>query len=648
MRSRSLPNIAARSAAVLATTLLIAACISPPARSPAPRPAPPVTAPTPAPSEPAVTTTPLETGTAATSPWDYIALARNAVGDQRTDYLLEAIEGFLDLKQEATARTLLEQLAEQPLNPTRFVRRQLLLARSMLQSGRYGDVERVLGPLSLRQDLSAGDRAETLRLRAEAQASRGDAEAALRLMITREPLLVDPADVADNQEQIWRLLGVVDGERLQAISTDATSPTLAQWAELALINQRAGWNPHALRLHLERWRQAYPGHPASRHLVPHTLQNLGGELTQYRQVALLLPLSSGFGRAAEAVRDGFLALHQADTNPGKPRVAVYDTGENPDLIGFYYEAAVRDGAQLVVGPLGKIAVDALAEGTDLDVPTLLLGNSELAAGRPNALQFGLSPEDEARDVARRAFADGHRAAAILYPETDWGIRQLAAFREQWDALGGEVAETGVYNEAATDFSQPIKLILDLDESESRHRELERVTAADLEFVAKRRHDIDFLFLIARSDHGRLLKPQLNFFKASDLPTYAISQIYTGGEQTIQDIDLDGVIFGDMPWLVLDGGMFRAIRESLPEANRYRGKSLDRLYALGIDSYQLLFRIERMKANPQLDFQGTTGRLSLGPEGSVRRELEWARFEQGMARPIGWKGSITEGDGGPRS
>src|SRR5690606_41324184 len=39
---------------------------------------------------------------------------------------------------------------------------------------------------------------------------------------------------------------------------------LAQWADLALVSQRYGWNYHELRLQLENWRQVNPSHPASR------------------------------------------------------------------------------------------------------------------------------------------------------------------------------------------------------------------------------------------------------------------------------------------------------------------------------------------------------------------------------------------------
>ena len=217
----------------------------------------------------------------------------------------------------------------------------------------------------------------------------------------------------------------------------------------------------------------------------------------------------------------------------------------------------------------------------------------------------------------------------------------------FENLGGTIAETSVYRVDAPDHSQTVKLMLNLDESESRHREIERATGVTLEFVPKRRDDIDFIFMIARSAQGRLLKPQINFFKGQDLPVYAISQIFSGGGETVADIDLDGVIFGDMPWVLLDTGVYRSVRENLSQGNKYRNDPLDRLFALGIDTYQLLFRLEAMKANPQLEFRGTTGQLSLAPDGTVNRRLEWARFEEGEPETIGWDAALAEGSGSSR-
>ena len=582
-------------------------------------------------------TTALQEQPAATSPWDFIALSRQAEGLERSKLILDAIEGFLDLNQAATARSLLEQISSLALPNEYEVRRRILLARSYFIAKEYKRVERVLGPISSVQGLNNNDVVQILALRAKALAGLGNNQSALRLFASREAYLTTPAEILQNQNDMWRILGLFSPDMLETLRTNANQPNIAQWADLALINQRVGWNPHHLKSQLQQWQQLHPRHPATLHLIAQLLEQLGNSTTEYKKVALLLPLSSGFGKAARAVYDGFLMMNQADSNPRKPQIAIYDTGENPDLIGLYYQAAVREGAEFIVGPLGKSAVDSLTTTTQLTTPTLLLGNPDKNTElQRNIFQFGLSPEDEAQRVAQKAFAAGHRIASILYPEADWGRRQLAAFTDQWIALGGTIAESAVYSPERADQSQTIKLLLNIDESEARHRAINRLSNEKLEFAPKRREDLDFIFLIARAEHGRLLKPQISFHNAQDIPVYAISQINNGKSDSVNDLDLEGIIFSDMPWLLHHSGTNQFIRENLPNGEIYQNQPLDRLFALGIDAYQLLFRIEPMKINPQLTFQGTTGLLQLQPEGQVSREMEWAQFFEGTATPIQWE------------
>ena len=588
------------------------------------------------------TTTALEQDAVATSPWDYVKLARQENPLERVDHLLEAISGFLDLNQQATARTLLEGLETEPKTTTQQQRYMLLLARSHYLSKNYRRSESILKQLAEQSGLDRPTIAEILLLRAKAQSAMSQPEAALRLLVAREPFLDDELSILDNQNTIWRVLSLIPQKTLSQMHLTSPLVTVSKWAELALLNHHTGWNTHNLQQQLDNWRQLNPDHPASGSLIPDLLNNLGDVLTQYNTVALLLPLTSGFSAAAKAFFDGFSLMQTRDTNPIKPRVLVYDIGERPELAGFYYDAAIREGAQLVIGPLGKQAVDALVQETELQVPTLLLGNSDtIPQGKRNVFQFGLSPEEEAREVAKRAFSDGHRVATILHPKADWGIRQVEAFTEQWTALGGEIAESAIYVEQQSDHTQTIKLLLNIDESENRRRVLRRKLGVDLEFLPRKRQDVDFLFMVARANNGRLLKPQLNFHNASDIPVYSISQIYTAGADQVKDLDLDGVQFGDMPWLVVDSGSSQYIRENLPGANQYQGQTLDRLFALGLDTYQLLFRLEQMKRSPTLSFQGSTGRLRLRPDGVIARELEWVKFEQGVPVGVGWESALVE-------
>ena len=72
-----------------------------------------------------------------------------------------------------------------------------------------------------------------------------------------------------------------------------------------------------------------------------------------------------------------------------------------------------------------------------------------------------------------------------------------------------------------------------------------------------------------------------------MPVYATSLIYTGRADPVRDVDLDGVLFADMPWMLLGEGQIQELRQNLQRDWPYAYSDLDRLYALGMDSYAIL-------------------------------------------------------------
>ena len=137
-----------------------------------------------------------------------------------------------------------------------------------------------------------------------------------------------------------------------------------------------------------------------------------------------------------------------------------------------YQQAIDEGAQFVIGPLRKESVRQLLALPTLPVPILALNTIEAdQAGSEYLFQFGLAPEDEAREVARRAWADGHLRAIALIPEGEWGTRIYRAFLDEWQALGGRMLEVGYYDAGKTDHGDAISASLNLDSSKARHKQI---------------------------------------------------------------------------------------------------------------------------------------------------------------------------------
>jgi hypothetical protein len=297
---------------------------------------------------------------------------------------------------------------------------------------------------------------------------------------------------------------------------------------------------------------------------------------------------------------------------------------------------VTDGAQVVVGPLGREAADAILQKTTLSVPTLLLSHTDLelsGASARNLFQFGLPAEQEARQVAERAFLDGHRRAAVLYADSAWGQRMQGAFVDHWQRLGGLVLSTASYTEGQGDHSDAIKALLNIAQSEQRKDLLANKLKQKLQFEPRPRQDLDFIFLAADAKRGRLLKPQLDFYRAVRVPVYATSHIYTGRIDTRHDVDLNGVLFADMPWMLVRSGKLEELRRRVQGNWPNAQSDLDRLYALGIDSYSILPHLNQISTDAGARFGGVTSTLSLDRGGRVQRQLTWAQFSRGAPKLI---------------
>lgn len=424
------------------------------------------------------------------------------------------------------------------------------------------------------------------------------------------PLLSgDPAKA--NHESIWSLVSNLPTEQLQPTADS----DLTGWITLAAAVKQAGTVGQQQRS-LEAWLQQNPNHPAARRL-PEPLQKLR-ELADkpLSHVALLLPMDGPLASVARALRDGFLAAHLAEQQDLK--IELFDSTRQPSLDEFYRQASAS-GVELVIGPLEKDLVRQLADRDQLPITTLALNYSDANQKVPPQLfQFGLAAEDEAREVARRAWADGHRSAVALTPRGDWGNRVFEAFRQEWQTLGGTVV-------AAEPLAEPIELANQIAELLQI-----RSNGTGDEAQPTRRQDIDFLFLAATPQQAQQVKPTLIFQYAGDLPVYATSHLHAATDNRTQYLDLEGIRFTETPWL-LDAQLplRQDIERKWPQA---RG-SLGRLYAMGADAYQLAPRLNQLLALPDTRLEGLSGTLSLSPQQRIERELPWAEFRDGEVRPL---------------
>jgi len=564
---------------------------------------------------------------------EYGRLAQASRSPHKQNFELRAADNLIRAGQLREARYLLEQIDLAGLDASFLTRRQILQARILSAEGAHEKAIRLLDDATRARKLNPDLLAEVFRVRAQAELALDNPIGAVRNLMGREQYIAGKDALVENQKQLWNILEAMPRARLATEFNIARDPVLAGWIELALLAI-----DHAGRMGpaTENWRKANPKHPVTDTLLASLVKPAPGLVGRIERIALLLPLSSDFSVAAEAVRDGFLAMQAADTRPDKPTVKVYDFGADPAQATELYNQAVADGAQVVVGPLGREATDAVVRNTTLGIPTLLLSHTDIqssGSGARNLFQFGLPPEQEARQVAERAFLDGHRRAAVLYPDNPWGQRMQSAFIEHWQRLGGLVLSNVSYIEGQGDHSDAIKALLNIQQSEQRRDLLSGLIKQKLQFEPRPRQDLDFIFLAADAKRGRLLKPQLDFYRAVRVPVYATSHIYTGRIDTRHDVDLNGVLFADMPWMLVRSGKLQDLRQRVQGSWPHAQSDLDRLYALGIDSYSILPHLNQISTDAGARFGGVTSTLSLDPGGRLQRQLTWAQFSRGAPKLI---------------
>jgi hypothetical protein len=461
-------------------------------------------------------------------------------------------------------------------------------------------------------ELPADQQVRTHLVRARALEADGQILAAARERVFIAPLLSGDA-AAQNHEAIWVLVGSLPVEQLQNQGTD----DFAGWLSLALAVKSAG-TLEQQQAAIDTWVAQHAAHPAARQL-PAPLVKLKALASQpLTRIALLLPQDGQLAGVARALREGFMAAYYQAQQAGQkpPVIDVIDSSRLTSLDDFYRQAQAQ-GVQLVIGPLEKPLVKQLAARAQLPLPTLALNYSDTnQMGPPQLFQFGLAAEDEAREVSRRARADGLHSAAAMIPKGDWGDRVLNAFRQDWEANGGTLV-------AAQRVDQPVQLAQQI-------ADMLNVRNAGSGAQASRRQDIDFIFLAATPQQAQQIKPTLNFQYAGDLPVYATSHVFSASGDQAQYNDMTGIRFCETPWLLDAGNPLRQqVTRQWPQANG----SMGRLYAMGVDAYTLAARLGQLKALPDSRVEGLSGNLGMGANQRIERQLPWAQFVGGQVQRL---------------
>jgi outer membrane PBP1 activator LpoA protein len=325
--------------------------------------------------------------------------------------------------------------------------------------------------------------------------------------------------------------------------------------------------------------------------TPQTQSSIVPQVVEH--LAVLLPDQGALGAVSQEISQG---IREMSRQFGTVTTSKNYPTTQANILAQYQQAA-SEGADLIIGPLDKEALEVLlANSSVLTVPVLSLNYASAGQTAPALYQFGLSPEDEARQIALVASQRGLRQALVLVPDSQWGSRLAEAFSRAYQAAGGQVMHQLAYPNNST-----------------------KNYLSALQAALANSKDAQMIFLGASPTQARLMKPLIQA-QAPDLPVYATSHIFSGRLAKNKDIDLDGIIYTEIPFVL------QSLQQGSLDQLKY-----PRLYALGMDAVAVAKNLPSLTHNQRL--QGHTGEISLATNRMIQRRLTMATFKDGLPIPL---------------
>ncbi len=364
---------------------------------------------------------------------------------------------------------------------------------------------------------------------------------------------------------------------------------------------------------IDEWKSRWQEHPAIA---------LFNQNNQYNNVAVLLPLSGKYRNIAKSIQQGMVAALQS--NDSEQRLNFFDTGSNGETFSYAWYGAIESGAEFIIGPLDKNSNQQMTQINSSSIPVLALNQLNQESQNLGYYQFALSKEDEVANVAQRLAAENRKRVMLLAPESEQGRKLAIFFEKEFAYLGGQVVSYAFYPESTHDYTREIKQAIGLNDSTVRARTLKTIIGESFKNKPQIRPDMDAIFILAKAKNARLMKPQLKFFQAKDVPVYATSQVQPSKNNPELDKDLNGIRFCQSRFVVAPQSL-----QAVLDFDVDKVKSNKKYFAFGYDAVSLIPRLEWMQTMQSQKMEGLSGLLSVDGEGKVHRELAWSEYKRGI-------------------
>lgn len=322
------------------------------------------------------------------------------------------------------------------------------------------------------------------------------------------------------------------------------------------------------------------------------------------RLAVLLPQSGSLTVAGNAIRDGILSGYYAETRP-KPSIQFYDTQGTSNGATAAYHSAVKDGAQMIIGPIGKDEVQTISN-IATSIPVLALNTGD-AQNNKMLLNFSLSPEREGELLAKRLIAKKYLKIIVFSLSSESNSRIISSLQKYLGAGGGSILVDAPIPRVLTDETTGV------------------ITSPKLPDTLLQAQAI---VLLMPGTDAKATRAVLALNGASTIPLLASVDIFEIKDEKT-NMQLDGIEFLQMPWLLGRNNAANVFVSQLKPLPSARSLSGSRLNAFGIDAWLISTHLQAWLSNPNGTLNGATGSLHLEPNGTIERTLPWSIYRNGF-------------------
>ncbi len=555
----------------------------------------------------------------------YFNAAQIYSSSDRERLILQAAELAVMISDGALTQIYLSALGRH-LNSQNLIRYRYIQGQLALLDTEYKEALRLLPknmtgiPDALQQKI--------FNARMHAAQSSGDPIMQATELILQEFRLKQTHLVKLNHDKIWNQINRISETDLNKARNNVPHPTLRGWLDLNYLKRISSTDSAQLNRNISKWQLNFPRHPANDRAskmtrkttvtpyrpaisppikpipipvvrqavitkpIDHNKPIIGGVTpplpTTIKRVAIILPLTGSLSSVGQSLLSGIRKAQRDYAS--NIHMKIYDS--NSGNINAVYGKAISNGkVDFVIGPFSKDKIAQLSSVPTLPVNTLSLNYIGRLKAATGLYQFGLLPEDETLQVARKMLNKGHKKIAIVVPDSSWGRRLRSSFANAFTRGGGKAIITINYSKKSAAYSDISKALL------------------------KKKDSIDAIFLAASPSQARGIQPLLYQGKLKTIPVYATSHIYSGLANQYRNIKLEGIRYTEIPWIL------EVSKKGLPQDSKF-----PRLRALGMDALMVAKGMTTITTGSALN--GRTGRIQIGRDRTLHRQLKWAKFNGG--------------------